>query len=935
MIQDREQLKQWFKRYMYPTQQQFWDWIDSFWHKNEAIPASSIEGLQEVVDGVTAGIGDVLNEKQNIHDESLDTDSKEIVPAINEIFAGLSNIQVDGSGHVVANNGTLELENPESFIKYFEGEWGNTSKRWLDASPSSFNLRGVTSSDNYAYFSVQDGLLQLSKMIPASGGQTYDACNEVFRAENGHLQVQKLFPWGSTYTTFDVGYYGGGDLTLTKLTQYNGNNIHTDDIMRVRDGEFKLVKTYMSGNYPSSFNYLTAQDGEFAIKKRLPICDSNYDIFRLNNDYLECNSAFDPQAYSAQYFHVNKQGSMSVRGAYPYPGGVNTYSTLEVSNNYGINVNKVVSQQGSDFYAATILSANIIGDLGYSYNNNFRVGGVYNSSSGYMGKYAADLLYVAGDDSYSDYYLSSSYVLKYNGNQAYSFNPLYLSYNSLATDFSINDALLDSNGEPLSIKALRANRREGLEHQDFDYNNNSYYLRFAVNNNRLVFGAKDANSNIYEFLRVDNDNQNNSSGLILAQSNSNSPHNPALIIDTNSPRIEYKAWDSNYGNSFNVMDLYSGRFGTYYHDYTSGYTHETMAVHNGNFYLKNVGNYTFQVNDGNIQAYSGGNSYFQINPGSVQASVSNNAYLKINPGLFQMASDFYGYFKSYVSIAPGHFDLQSFDSKNGSMYSIFSTHNGEIYNRAVDESNGNIYEFFRALSYNDGRSAGLILSQTNEDSNHDSAFTIKTDSAGITANWWDLQSGVSRNYLQIYDGRIELSGKNYNTGNTNICLEASNDNFKIYSENRVAFSVHESSITGYNNDKIYFECHPDFFNLKNENGNAVLAVNSQNLTLKNSAGNDFFKLGTPYGASTMEFFNLDGSIAMRVTNTVLDFGDFAHIYNDKAMFSGSIISGSDEVDDMHVSDGKTQIFVDGTDLKVKVNIGGVMYGATLANLNVI
>ena len=35
-IQTREQLKQWFETGDFPTQQQFWDWMDSYVHKNEA-----------------------------------------------------------------------------------------------------------------------------------------------------------------------------------------------------------------------------------------------------------------------------------------------------------------------------------------------------------------------------------------------------------------------------------------------------------------------------------------------------------------------------------------------------------------------------------------------------------------------------------------------------------------------------------------------------------------------------------------------------------------------------------------------------------------------------------------------------------------------------------------------------------------------------------
>ena len=42
-------LKNWFKRGLKPLQQQFADWMDSYWHKDEAIPISSINNLSETL----------------------------------------------------------------------------------------------------------------------------------------------------------------------------------------------------------------------------------------------------------------------------------------------------------------------------------------------------------------------------------------------------------------------------------------------------------------------------------------------------------------------------------------------------------------------------------------------------------------------------------------------------------------------------------------------------------------------------------------------------------------------------------------------------------------------------------------------------------------------------------------------------------------------
>ncbi len=50
MIRSRSTIKNWFKTGLKPTQEQFWDWLDSFWHKNDELDASDINGMQTLLD---------------------------------------------------------------------------------------------------------------------------------------------------------------------------------------------------------------------------------------------------------------------------------------------------------------------------------------------------------------------------------------------------------------------------------------------------------------------------------------------------------------------------------------------------------------------------------------------------------------------------------------------------------------------------------------------------------------------------------------------------------------------------------------------------------------------------------------------------------------------------------------------------------------------
>jgi hypothetical protein len=48
-IQNINILKSWFKRGFKPLQQQFYDWMDSYWHKDEQLPISSVNGLESIL----------------------------------------------------------------------------------------------------------------------------------------------------------------------------------------------------------------------------------------------------------------------------------------------------------------------------------------------------------------------------------------------------------------------------------------------------------------------------------------------------------------------------------------------------------------------------------------------------------------------------------------------------------------------------------------------------------------------------------------------------------------------------------------------------------------------------------------------------------------------------------------------------------------------
>lgn len=45
-------IKNWFRTALKPTQDQFWDTWDSFWHKDDSIPIASVTGLESALSGL-------------------------------------------------------------------------------------------------------------------------------------------------------------------------------------------------------------------------------------------------------------------------------------------------------------------------------------------------------------------------------------------------------------------------------------------------------------------------------------------------------------------------------------------------------------------------------------------------------------------------------------------------------------------------------------------------------------------------------------------------------------------------------------------------------------------------------------------------------------------------------------------------------------------
>jgi len=264
MKQAVDQLRVWFSRHKFPTQQQFWDWMDSYWHKDEEIPVDKIGGMQTVIDGVADGISIKLDLKQDVTDKELATTNKSVVGAINEVNNRFATIEesiaawiyeddpvVDG--HAVIRNGKIGIEDPLALKKYagdFEIDFP-----WL-----------TIASDEIAIYGKYEGLGQ--------GGEYWanrvSVRNDMFQILNEQTNLAGTVSYlNQLIAVTDYGYFGIGK--TIRHGYYEGHNYNPIQVNSNMGGDLVLMGekydgtpftslAYGGGDIGSSFNLIATYE---------------------------------------------------------------------------------------------------------------------------------------------------------------------------------------------------------------------------------------------------------------------------------------------------------------------------------------------------------------------------------------------------------------------------------------------------------------------------------------------------------------------------------------------------------------------------------------------------------------------------------------------------------------------------------------------------
>ena len=156
-------LQNWFVTGAKPTQEQFWAWQESYWHKSESIPTEKILGLSEVL--ANKADAEMLQHKANLDSSNL-TDEHVLAwkekLGVGELPTNIATIDegtkqgsvytktkvdelLENSGKNIANT---DLQIPAGVVRTLNVEGAKFGIQGLEnkANDNSFNLQLITNS---------------------------------------------------------------------------------------------------------------------------------------------------------------------------------------------------------------------------------------------------------------------------------------------------------------------------------------------------------------------------------------------------------------------------------------------------------------------------------------------------------------------------------------------------------------------------------------------------------------------------------------------------------------------------------------------------------------------------------------------------------------------------------------------------------------------
>lgn len=133
---DKTTIKNWFKRGLKPTQEQFWSTWDSFWHKDEKLPISSIDKLGDLLDGKA--------EENHTHSEYATNDATSLTAE--NVTAWQKKLGVDDLDYVDIPTEDASVES-HPYVVVIDNE-GNSARRNATDFGKVDTIDGIEADEN-------------------------------------------------------------------------------------------------------------------------------------------------------------------------------------------------------------------------------------------------------------------------------------------------------------------------------------------------------------------------------------------------------------------------------------------------------------------------------------------------------------------------------------------------------------------------------------------------------------------------------------------------------------------------------------------------------------------------------------------------------------------------------------------------------------------
>ena len=341
---DKTTLKNYFKTGLKPTQTQFWSTWDSFWHKSETLPISSISGLGNLLDGKA--------EENHTHSEYATNDATSLTPA--NVISWQQALGVDDLDYVEIPKENA-AENSHPYVVVINDE-GKSAKRNATDFGKVDTIDGIEADENK---NIALGAVRKSESNEVEAG--FDLHQKDGASIGVDANGLKVFKGGLT-ATFGTTSINVDNLVPDAAYKFQEILFPKRAVKNVEEKVYPV--TYIQGvkadetgrvdisgiawNYTSpSIRYSGILDKSAdATYNQFAIFDSNGYLAKATNAYnlfmkgVENWTQEQCNAFSARINNNAGQGTMSIGAIYPAVLPIENYETTFIVTGSNLNLSQ-------------------------------------------------------------------------------------------------------------------------------------------------------------------------------------------------------------------------------------------------------------------------------------------------------------------------------------------------------------------------------------------------------------------------------------------------------------------------------------------------------------------------------------------------------------------------------------------------------------------